>query len=134
MVRVQHFNESLEKTFKNLGVEIERQKNNPETAERSEHEMVKNAIQSVVKTSTPQTDENTIPSEEKKESDLPTYLSAKDNPDVAREVEALVSVAFEKGIVEAVSKAKKHSPFIEDALHDALADKVLPELKKRGML
>ncbi len=130
MVKVQHFSESLEGNFRELGIEISRQKENPERAKLPEREIVKHAIQSIAVT-----DPEEVKREvEKKSESLPSYLLRDENPDLAKEVEDLVTLAFQDGIVEAVKKARKHPPFVEDALHDALVDKVIPELKKRGLL
>ena len=64
---------------------------------------------------------------------LPNYaLNAA--PEVKLEIEYLIDVAFKHGLVKAIDEAKKSSPFVEDALRDALAGKLYPELQKRGIL
>ncbi len=66
---------------------------------------------------------------------LPDYLEEKDiTPDVASALEKLLDRALRKGIVASLRESKKYSPFIQDVFHDALADKLLPELEKRGIL
>ena len=45
-----------------------------------------------------------------------------------------MDMVFEKGLEVALKEAGKQTPFIEDAFHDALVDKLLPELKKRGIV
>jgi len=134
MVKVQHFSESLEGNFRNLGVEVERQRQNPETANLPEREVVKRAIQSISNTQITRDDLKEEHKESKRNLNLPNYLSAEENPKVAEEVEGLVEIALTEGIFEAIKKAKKYSAFTQDALHDALVDKVLPELKKRGLV
>jgi len=135
MVKVQHFSESLEGNFKNLGFEIERQRKSSEIAKLPEREVVKHAIKSITNAQvSDEVDKKETEQEDKEEKNLPSYLSAQENPDIAREVEALIKIAFTKDIFEATKKAKSHSAFIQDALHDALVDKLLPELKKRGLL
>ena len=49
-------------------------------------------------------------------------------------VTTLVGVAFEKGIKEAIKQAKTEEPFILDAFHDVLRDKVFKEIKDRGII
>ncbi len=47
----------------------------------------------------------------------------------------LVNIAFHTGIVHAVNKAKSlNDPYILDAFHDLLADRLYDELIKRGKL
>ena len=43
-------------------------------------------------------------------------------------------MAAGEDITKAVNEARKYPPFVEDAFHDALIDKFLPELKKRGII
>ncbi|MBI5139908.1 MAG: hypothetical protein HZA94_00435 [Candidatus Vogelbacteria bacterium] len=58
------------------------------------------------------------------------YLS-----DESREiVTSLVSIAFDKGINEAIKVAEAQEPFILDAFHDVLRDKVFQEMKTRGLI
>jgi len=49
-------------------------------------------------------------------------------------VARLVDIVFAKGLAAGVREAKRQPPFVEDAFHDALVDKLLPELKKRGII
>ena len=49
-------------------------------------------------------------------------------------MEHLLQIATDDDVVKAVKEAKKYPPFIEDAFHDALIDKFLPEMKKRGII
>lgn len=47
----------------------------------------------------------------------------------------LVNIAFERGLVEAIAEARKmHDPYILDAFHDALVDKLYDELIARHAL
>lgn len=47
----------------------------------------------------------------------------------------LVDVAFERGLIEAIAAARKmHDPYILDAFHDALVDKLHDELVRRHQL
>lgn len=64
---------------------------------------------------------------------LPKYMQ--DAPAAAKlEVERLIDFAFHKGLMAAVDKAKKDSPYLLDAFHDALTDKLYGEMKKRGII
>src|SRR3989344_5590140 len=52
-----------------------------------------------------------------------------------KNVAAFVQSAFQDGILQAVDRARNtHNPHIIDALHDALVDRFLAELKARGVL
>jgi hypothetical protein len=64
---------------------------------------------------------------------LPEYLSD-DNSTVVDEVTSLIGIALQDDIEKALKSARKKTPFVEDAFHDALVDKVLPLLKERGLI
>lgn len=64
---------------------------------------------------------------------LPDYASSAPE-DVKEKIESLLQTAASKGIAEAVSEAKKSSPFVLDAFHDALSAKLYPYLKEKGLL
>lgn len=58
-----------------------------------------------------------------------------DTDDLDKNVAVLVQGAFQEGIVKAVDRARgTHNPYLFDALHDALVDRFLKELKARGVL
>lgn len=63
---------------------------------------------------------------------LPAYVEG--NNAEAREIEWLVDMALHHDVRKALRIARRRDPFVEDAFHDALVDKILPELKKRGMI
>ena len=53
----------------------------------------------------------------------------------APEVEALIQIAFEKGIAEAIKAAKaKNDPHLLDDFHDALIDKFHEKLVEAGKM
>lgn len=52
----------------------------------------------------------------------------------AEEVNRLVSLIPSKGIKAAIAEAKKLDPFLLDAFHDALVDKLYHELANRGLV
>ena len=64
---------------------------------------------------------------------LPGYVNAAPE-DIKLRVEELVDMAIHKGIEIALKQARKESPFVLDALHDALVEKIYPELQKRGVV
>ncbi|MFH1161791.1 MAG: hypothetical protein V1696_00740 [Candidatus Jorgensenbacteria bacterium] len=66
---------------------------------------------------------------------LPDYAGGGVVPaEVRLEVERLVDLVFDKCLSAGIREAKRHGPFVQDAFHDALVDKLLPELEKRGIL
>ena len=133
MAVIKNFHEKLEQDLARVTAEVARRRENaPETPPR---EVVKQSLAAIAPPLP-------HPSEEKGSgpplsaagsSHLPSYLSA-ESPEVKAEVERLVTLAFQEGITSAVAEAVKHSPFVLDALHDALVDKLMPELERRGII
>jgi hypothetical protein len=64
---------------------------------------------------------------------LPAYAGSAP-AETKLEVEYLLELAFKKGIGAANKAAMGSSPFVIDAFHDALAGRLYPELKKRGVV
>lgn len=62
-----------------------------------------------------------------------SYLDALD-PDSVAKVNDLIAQVSERGIARTIEEAKKQEPFILDAFHDALVDKLHEELKARGII
>ncbi len=136
--KTQNFSEHLERSLERLGGHVEQQIESRGEQNISERELVKESIQSFTKEvatsqeiaapavqSTPQ---NTSQS-------LPSYLQDEEGNENAKHiVGALVEEALSHGLEKAVTHAKKYPAFVEDAFHDALVDKLLPELKRRGIL
>lgn len=55
--------------------------------------------------------------------------------DIQEKLQHLVDVAFQTGLVSAIDEAKKmNDPFILDAFHDTLVDKLYQELIARHKL
>jgi hypothetical protein len=54
--------------------------------------------------------------------------------DIKQTVEHLVDIALGDNLEKAVRESRKYPAFIEDAFHDALVDKLVPELRQRGIL
>jgi hypothetical protein len=58
----------------------------------------------------------------------------KSSDEVKLRTEQLIDITFHKGLEDAIKEAKKSGPFVLDAFHDALADKLYEEIKKRKMI
>jgi hypothetical protein len=66
---------------------------------------------------------------------LPNYAAGDAvAPAVKLEVERLIDIVFDKGLDAGIRESKRHLPFVQDLFHDALVDKLLPELEKRGII
>ncbi len=118
-----------------LGQEVGKQIESGEVKDLSEHEIVKKSIQVIASQTALAAPQAETEGEEKKESFLPRYFQKDERDEAAKkEVEGLINLAFNKNLEAAVAAAKKRAPFVEDAFHDALVDKLVPELKKRGIL
>src|SRR3989344_7133277 len=68
---------------------------------------------------------------------LPAYLNdaeGAEGEEAKKAVGTLVHMVFTEGLDHAVRASKKYPPFLEDAFHDALVDRLVPGLKKRGVL
>ncbi len=128
MVQIRNFQESLENDLTRLSAEIKERSAALVKERLPERELVKQSLQTVI-AQTP------LPPSEKTTGNqiLPNYLQASD-PQVKLEVEKLVDLVFRENLAKAVREAKRHPPFVEDAFHEALVDRLLPELKKRGVL
>ncbi len=144
MVQIQNFSENLEKSFERLGHQVQRNLETPEFRGVPEREVVKQSIKSFVETvpvsaSEP---EETVPPPPRSDTPpvprddlLPSYMATRESSeDVKNSVERLVQLVFDEDIERAVIEARRYPAFIEDAFHDALTDKILPELKKRGII
>lgn len=116
----------FEKEFEVVSREVEKIKKHPELKHLPEREIVRQAIKPVVpaKPSLPKKDEEKF---------LPDYL--KEAPEeIKLKVEELIGEVFERGIKKTTQKALGYGPYFLDAFHDALVDKMLEELKKRGKI
>ena len=134
-VNPQNFEHSaLEADIERLSKEIAEKRNLPEYKELPERELIKQTLQPLVKQPSIQpskpTTQPTVPAEE---TIIPNYL--KDSPpEIKLRVEKLVDSVFHQGIEKTVKEAKLAGPFILDAFHDALTDKLYDELKKRNLI
>ncbi len=137
-MKVKNFDENLEKSLSRLGKQIETESRTPETKELREKELVKLSLKSLAeeaKNARPSDEKSAPPESHFKTTLLPSYLDGAGVPEnVKAEIEELINLVFAKGLEDALVEAERHGPFVEDAFHDALVDKLLPELKKRGIL
>lgn len=138
MPKTQNFSEHIENNLARLGGHVEQQIESKREQNVPEREIVKEAMQTfaeeIVKNevTTPQSIQ---PTQRTGSQSLPSYLQKEEGNEGAKHiVEQLIEEALSHDLEKAVRDAKKHSPFIEDAFHDALVDKLIPELKKRGIL
>lgn len=125
----------LEADIRRLSQEVKDKKSLPEHKNTSERELLKQALYPHVQNYTQNTPASITPDDAAKvEMEvLPDYL--KDSPDdIKLKVEELVDVAFKRGIEKGADEARKYGPFIFDAYHDAITDKVYEEMEKRKMI
>lgn len=140
MTKVQNFSENLENSLSRLGERVNKHLENPGYKNLPEREVVKESIRDFANNDV-RDEETTGAAKENMGSSpgisgiLPSYLNNDSvSQDAKSEVERLVDIVFKDGLEDAIRASKKRSAFIEDAFHDALVDKLVPELKKRGIL
>lgn len=122
----------LEQDLLRLVKEVETHKQQPENAGLDDQAIVKMAVRSLAAQAavapTPAPVSNPPPP-----GSLPAY--AQNAPAATKlEIEYLLDVAMRNGLDKANEEARKTSPFVLDAFHDALTGKLYDELQKRGML
>jgi len=100
----------------------------PEGKEMQGEELAKRAVQ----TATQAVPEGPVTGG--KQINVLTDYAAEAPEEVRQKIEGLLSLAANKGLSEAASEARKSSPFVLDAFHDALAAKLYPYLKEKGIL
>ncbi len=138
MVKVQNFSESLDSSLNRLGAEISKKVESPEFKEAPIEHVIKESLKTLPVSATPQV--AAVSAEKPADQDprarfLPSYLSNDaGDTEVKAVVENLVTLAFQSGVERAVAEAKRYPPFVEDAFHDALTEKLVPELRKRGII
>ncbi len=123
----------LERDIKKLSKEIAEKRILPEYKGLSEKELLRQALQPLVKQSVSQL-ENQLSKAAPIEKDiLPDYL--RDSPnEIKLQVERLIDSVFHKGIEKTAKEANLAGAFILDSFHDALTDKLYEELKNRKLL
>lgn len=135
MVKVRNFHEKLENELQRLSAEIKERQARPETKEFPEREMIKQSLHIFKEEPAGEPVAPAPAAGQQNDSFLPSYLSGGNvEPNVKLEVEKLVDMVFHEGIEKAIREAKRRQPFVADAFHDALVDKLLPVLKERGII
>lgn len=119
---------ALEADLRRLTLEIQRQEKLPENRNLGGEALLKKSLVSIAPTPE-EAGSKSAPSK----SPLPDYAEAS-GAKTKLEIEYFLDLAFHQGLDKAVSEARKSSPFVLDAFHDALAGKLYPELKNRGIL
>lgn len=142
MVKVKNFSENLEESFSKLGAEIKRNIQKEEFKDKPIEKVIKYTLENYPFPEKSQTKESTKGSGNVTQNGavvtnaskfLPSYMDTQDEK-VKKVVENLVDLVFKEGLEKALSEIRFYPPFIVDAFHDALIDKIIPELKKRGVI
>lgn len=120
-----------------LAAEIKGQRERPEMQNANERELIKEAIRSFPHLEKPSGTKAPVPAPAanatSSKSPLPDYAQSAP-AEVKLEIEYLMEIALKQGLGKALSEASKAPYFVQDALHDALAGRLYPELQKRGVV
>lgn len=96
-----------------------------------EKEFVRSAVAEKISEITPQF--NVQKTSSIKNDNKISYLDNADE-ETSETVNGLLEIVFSKGIEDAIKEAEKQEPYIMDAFHDALTDKMFEELKTRKII
>ena len=129
------FEKSLEADIVHLAEQVKNIRELPEMKNASEVEILKEAMKVFPRPGAEHAPTPTpaAASDDAASSVLPSYAQSA-APEAKLEIEYLIDVALKHGIDKAMAEAQKSSPFVEDAVRDALAGKLYPELQKRGIV
>jgi len=149
------FSANLEKSLVKLGQEVQSQKvKTPEGMQPSQDMVEKIIVKEAIKNFSEKISENVTPAQIQATKPvtptpvqpviqaqddggihvLPAYLEKDGDPQAKQIVEQLALMAFQKGVEDAIKASLSYPPFIIDAFHDSLTEKLTPELKKRNLL
>ncbi len=121
-----------ERDIARLEEEVSRHARMPENKEREGRDVVRDAIQSLHnEQELPQNAPDAARSAE--QAVLPPYAESAP-AEVKQEIERLLQSVLDDGLEKAMRQARKESPFILDAFHDALVDNFYPILQQRGLV
>lgn len=135
MTEIKNFHEALEGDLKRLTAEISDQRGLPGAEQLPEKEIVRRSLENFSVASPAAVPAVPAVKSDDRDSILPKYFDGKNvDPKVKIEVERLVELVFTESLEKAVSEVRKHPAFVQDSFHDALIDKLLPELKARGII
>ena len=120
-----------ESDLERLAREVKEVQKQPEFKNATPKEVIKQSLKSFSGNIATSTDDKSTPPDDA--ALLPNYMQS-ENKVTQQELEGLVEISIRDGFEAGISKAREHGSFMVDAIHDALAEKVYPELKKRGIL
>lgn len=109
---------------------------NPEAAHKSDKEILSSIlarhVQEMSRPAPSSVPASSAPAQD--DAHLPSY--AKELPDAVKvQVDRLVTLTLEKGIVAGIDQARAaKDPYVMDAFHDALAEKLAAALKAKNLL
>ncbi len=132
--QISSFEHQIEADLVQLAAEVKKNREHAELKNAHEKELVKEAIRGFARTGAQNTPQTTAPAVKPQSTNpLPQY--AQNAPaEVKLEIEYLLDIALRQGIGKALVEADKAPYFVKDAFHDALAGRLYPELKKRGIV
>lgn len=141
MVKVAHFKESnIENSFVKLSTEVKRNAEKEELKGAPIEKVLKYTLENYpleerkkVVNKNEDFSEKTVHPSSNVAQFLPSYIEV-EKEEVKQVVENLIATVFNEGLEKALKLAKKYPPFVVDAFHDALVDKMVPELKKRNLI
>ena len=119
----------LEQDMERLSRAIAEQKERS-VEQQPDKQVVKESLRAITGPSAPAPQ---VSASKEDDSPLPNYMQGA-SPDAKLRVEKLLELSIDKGIETALGEAKKDDPYILDAFHDALVEKLYPELQKRGFV
>ncbi|MEK7187737.1 MAG: hypothetical protein AAB691_02735 [Patescibacteria group bacterium] len=120
--------QALENDMKRLAEEVGKHREALETRHLGGEALLKRSIQSFATAGNGPIDPPT-----NLQNPLPQYVENAP-PEMKLEVEYLLDIAFHKGILSADREARKTTPFVLDAFHDALVKKLYPTMKEKGLV
>lgn len=126
----QNLHPALERDIARLTEEIGKHRESPELKGAESKELIRESLRSL--TPEPAAPQPSVPKDDGS-AVLPSYM--RDEPAATKlMVEELLELSLHTGITQGLKEARKAGPYILDAFHDALVDKLYPELKKRGIV
>lgn len=122
-----------QRDLERIGEAVERLKNTPEFKSAKPREIVRESIKQVFPQVAPTTGPGQAITDHDEDNLLPNYMQ-NDTEEDKDEVEALIHLAFTHGIEVSIVAARRRRARILDDLHDALVDKVMPQLEKQNKI
>lgn len=141
MVKIQDFSGppvggGFEKNIQHAGERVQTYKESPSFREAPEREVVKKSFQPQA-TPPPSSGASQVAQDQDVQdssSFLPDYFLGGDSDGMREAVTRLAEIALHGDLEKSLKDARKLSPYLEDAFHDALVDKLVPEMRRRGMI